>query len=310
MGCSVSTRWFSSQVPVSPDPDGPPDVVTCSSAMRQTSILRTGKGQQVSRRPARVLAFVAAHPDDDVMGAAGIIAKHRDDPGLRFVLVHATDGEAGEIAPGSGATRERLGVIRREEDHAGWRVVGRMPDRHEWLGLPDGGVDAVADGLLADRLTDIFEQERPDVVLSAGPDGVSGHADHIAVGRAATTAFLRFAGDGGPGFRRLLHAAVPQTALDRINARLLAAGRRPYDPTRMYDLRGVPDDQIACTVDLREHVPLIRAAFREHRTQWAPPWTDHSPQDWTWAAGASHFVMAWPQWVPGTVPLTDVLQDL
>jgi hypothetical protein len=62
-------------------------------------------------RRARVLAFVAAHPDDDVMGAAGIVALRRDDPDLRFVLIHATDGEAGEIAPGSNITR-RTWVLR------------------------------------------------------------------------------------------------------------------------------------------------------------------------------------------------------
>ena len=64
----------------------------------------------------RVLAFVAAHPDDDIMGVASLIALHRRDPELRFVLVHATDGEAGEIAAGSGATRETLGKLQRTED--------------------------------------------------------------------------------------------------------------------------------------------------------------------------------------------------
>ncbi|MBY5162762.1 PIG-L deacetylase family protein [Salsipaludibacter albus] len=258
----------------------------------------------------RVLAFVAAHPDDDVMGVVGIVAGLRDDPGLRFVLVHATDGEAGEIAPGSGATRATLGAVRREEDRAGWRVVGREPDRHEWFGLPDGGLADLPDGLLADRIATVFATERPDVVVSAGPDGISGHPDHVAVGRATTDAFLRFAGDDGPGFRRLLHAAVPQSALDRHNAWLEAAGRRPHDPTRVYDLRGVPDETIACSVDQLEHVEVVEAAFREHRTQWAPPWSEQTPEGWRWAAGASHFVMAWPDWVPGTPRLQDVFADL
>ena len=70
---------------------------------------------------------MAAHPDDDVMGAAGYVALNRDDPGLRFVLIHATDGDAGEIAPGIRATRETLGSVRRREDESGWRSVGRMP---------------------------------------------------------------------------------------------------------------------------------------------------------------------------------------
>jgi LmbE family N-acetylglucosaminyl deacetylase len=82
-------------------------------------------------RPERVLAFVAAHADDDVMGAAGIVALHRQDPSFRFVLIHATDGEAGEIAPSSEVSRDRLGAARREEDRAGWDAIGRQPDRHD-----------------------------------------------------------------------------------------------------------------------------------------------------------------------------------
>lgn len=264
----------------------------------------------MTTRPSRVLAFVAAHPDDDILGAVAIVARHRHDPRFRFVLVHATDGEAGQIAHGSGATRDTLGAVRREEDRAGWRVVGRIPDRHEWFGFPDGALSDLPVGVLAGRVADVFAEERPDVVLSFGPDGITGHPDHIAVGQAATEAFLRFAGDGGPGFRRLFHAAVPQTALDRLNERLIAAGRRPYDPTRVYDMRGVPDHEITCSMDVREHAPLVEAAFREHRSQWAPPWSEHSPDEWRRAAGASYLVQAWPAWTPGAPPLHDPFENL
>jgi LmbE family N-acetylglucosaminyl deacetylase len=73
-----------------------------------------------------------------------------------FVLVIATDGEAGQISPGSGATRETLGAIRRIEDVAGWNVVGRLPDRREWLGLADGRLADLPDGLLEDRIAAIL----------------------------------------------------------------------------------------------------------------------------------------------------------
>jgi LmbE family N-acetylglucosaminyl deacetylase len=49
-------------------------------------------------------------------------------------LVHATDGEGGAIAEGSGATRETLGAVRRVEDANAWRVLGRSPYRQEWFG--------------------------------------------------------------------------------------------------------------------------------------------------------------------------------
>jgi LmbE family N-acetylglucosaminyl deacetylase len=251
---------------------------------------------------ARVLAFVVAHPDDDVMGASGLIALHRDDPDLRFVLVHATDGEAGEIAPGSGATRETLGAVRREEDRRGWAAVGRLPDRHEWLGLPDGGLADLPAGLLTDMVAEILDEERPDVVCTFGPDGITGHPDHVTVGAATSEAFGRLAG-AGPGFHRLFHAALPERAgrfLALWNARLQAEGRRTLDPDDPLHPRTVPAERIGCRIDRRAVVDVVRAAFREHRTQWAWPWTEYSETDWRRVTAASHLVQAWPPRQPGT----------
>src|SRR5690606_26787833 len=148
------------------------------------------------------LMFVAAHPDDDVFGAARAVALHSGDADLRFILVHATDGEAGEIAPDSGVTREELGAVRRRETRDGWEAVGRLPDRHEWFGLPDGGLTEHPFDDLVDRIAAVMAAERPDVVITFGPDGITGHPDHIAVSAATTTAFERLSG-GGEGLRRL-----------------------------------------------------------------------------------------------------------
>jgi hypothetical protein len=149
-------------------------------------------------RPERVLAFVAAHPDDDVMGAAGIVALRRDDPSFRFVLIHATDGEAGKIAASSGVSREQLGPVRREEDRAGWDILGRQPDRHEWFGLPDGGLAALPDGLLEQRIASVFAEERPDVVITFGPDGITGRCgDPVGPLRGALTTRLPAASPAG-----------------------------------------------------------------------------------------------------------------
>jgi LmbE family N-acetylglucosaminyl deacetylase len=257
-----------------------------------------------------VLAFVAAHPDDDVMGAAGIVALHRDDPSFRFVLIHATDGEAGQISPGSGVSPDRLGAVRRQEDVAGWDAVGRQPDRHEWLELPDGGLATLPAGLLERRIASILDEECPDVVLTFGPDGITGHPDHIAIGRAASSAFLRLADSDRPGFHRLFHGAYPRTALDRLNERRVADGLEAFDPHRVFDPRGVDDAHIACTVDQRAVVQLIAAAFRAHRTQWEPFWSALDDRTWQSVAGANHLVQAWPFRRSGAPLLADPFEGL
>jgi LmbE family N-acetylglucosaminyl deacetylase len=263
----------------------------------------------VARRRGRVLAFVAAHPDDDVVGALGYVALHRDDPDLRIVLIHATDGGAGQIAPGSGATRETLGQVRREETRRAWQLV-RPPDRHEWLGFDDGHLADLPEGVLTAAVAGVLAEERPDVVVTAGPDGITGHPDHIAAGAATDVVFHRLRTTPGPGLRRLLHAAYPQSALDRHNGRRVAAGLPPWDPNRIYEPRGVPDETVSCTIDQRSVALVVRDAFREHRTQWAPPWSELDDRGWQGSAGASHYVQAWPPWPVGSPRLADPFDGL
>ncbi len=162
----------------------------------------------------RTPACVFAHPDDDAYGAAGSVALHTDEPDFRFVLIHATFGERGDIRDGFPATRETLGSIRQAEDEAAWRALSRAPDRHEWLGLPDGGVANVPFDELVTAVAGILEEEDPAVVVTFGPDGIFGHPDHIAIGAATDQAFARLRSLDRSGFQRLAHGAVPQTVFD------------------------------------------------------------------------------------------------
>ena len=258
----------------------------------------------------RTLAAVVAHPDDDAYGVAGLVALHRADPNFRFLLVHATDGEGGAIAEGSGATRDTLGAVRREEDRRAWLTLGLSPYRHEWFGYPDGGLPDVPHEELVSRIADVLGAERPDVVATFGPDGITGHPDHIAIGRAATDAFLRFADDGGPGFRRLVYGAIRQSVIDRWNHRRLVAGLPAWDPTTVYHLRGVPDQMIDIDIDTSAVAPLVRRAMQEHRTQWNDMNNPQLTEEQRIKSVARETeVIAWPRIRPGRV-LRDVFEGL
>lgn len=260
---------------------------------------------------ARTLAAVVAHPDDDAYGISAIVALHAEDRDFRFVLIHATDGEAGAIAGGTDATRATLGSVRREEDRRAWRALGRSPgDRHEWFGYPDGGLETVPLDELVDRIASIFEEERPDVVVTFGPDGITGHPDHIFICRAATDAFLKFAGDGSPGFRRLVYGVIRQSMIDKWNRQRVAAGIEPWNPETVYHLRGVPDEDIDIVIDTTSVAPRVRAAMREHRTQWRdmnPPGVieEHMLKN----VSRETEIIAWPQPRPPRV-LKDIFEGL
>ena len=258
----------------------------------------------------RTLGVVVAHPDDDAYGVAAVVALHLTDPEFRFFLVHATDGEGGAIAEGSGATPETLGAVRRVEDRNAWRVLGRSPFRHEWFGYPDGGLADVPFDELVDRVAAVLGEERPDVVATFGPDGITGHPDHIRIGEAASSAFLRFAGDGGPGFRRLVYGGIRQSVIDRWNHRRVLAGLIPWDPDTVYHLRGVPDEQIDIDIDTAHVAALVRRAMQEHRTQWNDMNNPESTEEQR-RKGVSREteVIAWPPTRPGRL-LGDIFEDL
>ncbi|RYC10591.1 PIG-L deacetylase family protein [Nocardioides zhouii] len=257
------------------------------------------------------LAVVVAHPDDDAYGIAGTVALHLDDEEFRFVLVHATDGEGGDIRPGFPATPETLGAVRRAEDEAGWRAVGRAPDRHVWLGYPDGEVGRVPFDELVEAVWSVLEEEQPTVVFTFGPDGIFGHPDHIAIGAATDAAFARAASSSGTAFRRLLHGAVPESAFSRWNEQRAAQGRWVFDPTATYHMRGVPDAEIGVAVDCRPVASRIVAGLREHRSQHHVFIDDADDvARWERIVTREWHVIAWPPREPGAATLGDVFEGL
>ena len=131
--------------------------------------------------------MVVAHPDDDAYGVAAVVALHRTDPEFRFFLVHATDGEGGAIAEGSGATPETLGAVRREEDRRAWRRSACLRTGTSGSAIPTAAWPDVPFDELVDRVAAVLGDERPDVVATFGADGITGHPDHITIGEAATT---------------------------------------------------------------------------------------------------------------------------
>jgi LmbE family N-acetylglucosaminyl deacetylase len=263
----------------------------------------------VTQPATRRLAAVVAHPDDDTWSIAGTVALHADDPAFRFTLVHATSGEAGQISDPALATRETLGAVREEEDRRSWVALGREPDRHEWLRHPDHRVEEQPFGELVDRIAGILLAERPDVVMTFGPDGITAHPDHITVGRAATEAFHRGRAAGGRGFRRLIHTAIPASSIASWNAELVAAGREPFDPAELYQPHGVPDDTIGLRVDTSSVAPRVLVALREHATQ-ANDWNELTDHEQVRALSLEHGVVAWPPRDPGSPVLTSVFEGL
>jgi LmbE family N-acetylglucosaminyl deacetylase/SAM-dependent methyltransferase len=126
----------------------------------------------------RHAVVVAAHPDDETLGASGLL-QHLHDSGTRVELVVATDGEAAFPAL-STADRADLGRRRRRELHDALAAQGMAEVTVHWLGLPDSGLHAHS-AELAELLTPLLADA--DVCLVPWPSDP--HPDHATAGEVA-----------------------------------------------------------------------------------------------------------------------------
>ena len=65
-----------------------------------------------------------------------------------------------------------------------------------FLDYVDGTLANIPDSEGADRLLALMRQSPPDVVVTFGPDGISGHPDHLAMYRWTTAAFDQYQQEG------------------------------------------------------------------------------------------------------------------
>lgn len=123
--------------------------------------------------PAKPVLVIAPHPDDETLGAGGLIAGHRS-RGLDVTVAAVTDGEK--------AFPEAVGLaaVRRVEQERALGRLGVTQDKIIRFGLPDGGV--------ASREQELVERLRPlvtEMTLIVAPWRGDFHHDHEACGRAA-----------------------------------------------------------------------------------------------------------------------------
>jgi LmbE family N-acetylglucosaminyl deacetylase len=134
-------------------------------------------------KPKRMLAILA-HPDDESFAAGGTLAKyaHQD---VQVVLLCATRGEAG-IA---GMKPEEARKIREGELH---KAAEELGIEVRFLGCRDGEMAGCRLEMLAESMAWWMDLIQPQVILTFGPEGVSGHPDHVTISNAVTQAYDKY----------------------------------------------------------------------------------------------------------------------
>jgi LmbE family N-acetylglucosaminyl deacetylase len=190
------------------------------------------------------LLAVFAHPDDEVSrcgGTLALLAKH----GVSVQVLTATRGQAGSCGNPPLCTPDELPSVRECELRCACAVLGIHPPI--LLDYQDGHLSEVDPEKIVSEILTVVRKVRPQMILTYGLDGISGHPDHITIGRFAAEAFRRAA-----DVAALYTIAVPRSLAETLG---------------MTQIRAVPDEAITLTVNVSAVWDLKIAAIQCHRTQ-------------------------------------------
>ena len=200
------------------------------------------------------ILLVFAHPDDESSSVAGTTAKYTE-CGVSVDLICATRGEKGTrldvpTEVDTGAARE-----------AGLRVAARITGIRNiyLLDYMDGELQKADTSEIASRIMNIMREVQPEIVITFGPDGISGHPDHKAISKATTVAF-EMSTEAGNGPRKLYYVTIPESVLTDV-------GREHAN-----GVMNRPDDEVTAIIDISRHLDTKIRALQAHSSQQDARW--------------------------------------
>lgn len=117
---------------------------------------------------ARVVLVIGTHPDDEVLGCGGSIARHTASGDSVHVII-VTRGVP-EMFPVETILRTR------DEFRIAHKILGTKSA--EFLDFPAPGLDSIPNYKIADALRGIVEKHKPDIIYCPHQSDI--HADHKA----------------------------------------------------------------------------------------------------------------------------------
>ena len=240
-----------------------------------------------------LLAF-HAHPDDEVLSTGGVLGKYAEQ-GRQVVVVTATDGAEGEVHnyDDPEEVAARLVEVRAAELAEALSILG--VENHAWLGYRDSGMMGTdanshpdcfwqADFMEAvGRVVRLIRRYRPEIMTVYDAFGGYGHPDHINVHRVGTAAFFgasdlgRFPLEDGEDLwepLKLYWSVWPRSRIVTYANIQFERGDITEEDLERARHAGTPDEDVTCTVDVRDRIHLKIAALQAHRSQ--------VPADWSW----------------------------
>lgn len=142
----------------------------------------------------RVLVF-AAHPDDDIIGCGGSLAKHVK-LGNQISVCYLTSGESASLSQ----PKEKLARVREEEAQNAAQVIGF--DDLTFLRNPDGYLEYNSNALK--KIVDLIRDKQPNIVYvhhqfdEHQDHRIAFQLVHESLGRASVPIFQEYKGAAWP----------------------------------------------------------------------------------------------------------------
>lgn len=234
-------------------------VLAAATLVAEIGFAGAAWAQSSQNPPGRTLLAVFAHPDDETI-AGPLLARYGRDTGTRVVLVIVTNGDRGVTPFAKIPAGPELAAARAKEAACACKALGAEPP--VLLDFPDGGIDSpVVLAKVADRLREVIAREKPDAIVTWGPDGGYGHQDHRLVSAVVTQLV-----QAGEATDRLYYAGLPKSRLESQEVQELRFPA-PFAP--------VVDARLTVKVPYTpDDAARARESLRCHATQFTPQTMD------------------------------------
>ena len=199
------------------------------------------------------LLAIFAHPDDESYRAGGTLALLAQ-KGVQVWVLCATRGELGILDLGP----EDTGEIRQREMECACRALSINSPL--FLDYQDGTLAQVDEERAVGQVVQVIQKLRPEVLLTWPPNGVSGHADHVAVSNWTDIALQQAADPLLSPENNLAHHTVEDLYHIVMPSSLAEVMKMPR-------LHTVPDEAVTLTVDVTEAWDAKMAAIHCHASQ-------------------------------------------
>ena len=199
---------------------------------------------------SNIILAVIAHPDDETLfsGTIALLA----DKNIPIHIVYATSGDAGADASGRNLNGKALAAVREIETQDSLKILNAKISPI-FLKYNDGKLKNEIESL-RNKISDLFDEIKPTIVITFGPDGMSGHPDHIIIGAVTDYIF-----DRKDFVKTLLHIAVSETRAQIYNS-----------IAEVYIVEhAVNNKAVNLKVDVAEYEKKRLQALTEYKTQFA-----------------------------------------